>query len=33
VEAFGGRSPIAFVARALAKAIVQEARWLGERVA
>jgi phosphatidylglycerol lysyltransferase len=33
VEAFGGRSPIAFVARALAKAVVQEARWLGERLA
>ncbi|HET7621399.1 MAG TPA: DUF2156 domain-containing protein [Gemmatimonadaceae bacterium] len=33
VEAFGGRSPIAFVARALTKAVIQEARWLGERVA
>lgn len=33
VEAFGGRSPLAFVARALAKAVIQEARWLRERLA
>jgi phosphatidylglycerol lysyltransferase len=33
VEAFGGRSPVAFVAHALAKAVVQEASWLRERLA
>jgi phosphatidylglycerol lysyltransferase len=33
VEAFGGRSPLAFVARALTKAVLQEARWLRERLA
>lgn len=33
VEAFGGRSPLAFVARALVKALVQEARWLHARLA
>jgi len=32
VEAFGGRSPLAFVARALTKAVIQEARWLREKV-
>jgi phosphatidylglycerol lysyltransferase len=32
VEAFGGRSPSTFVARALTKAVIQEARWLRERV-
>jgi phosphatidylglycerol lysyltransferase len=32
VEAFGGRSPTAFVARALTKAVIQEASWLRERV-
>ena len=33
VAAFGARSPLAFVTRALAKGIIQEARWLRERVA
>lgn len=33
VEAFGGRSPLAFVARAMTKAVIQEARWMRERLA
>ena len=33
VAAFGARTPLAFVTRALAKGIIQEARWLRERVA
>ena len=33
VAAFGARSPLAFVARAMVKAVIQEASWLGERVA
>lgn len=32
IEAFGGRSPLAFVAHALGKAIMQEAEWLRQRV-
>lgn len=32
VAAFGARSPIAFVGRALLKAVAQEARWLRDRV-
>ncbi len=33
VEAFGGQSPLAFVARALTKAVIQEGRWMRERLA